>query len=125
MKRTAPVALLAIGSCLQGCQFSGSTALPPLPGLIVETPSGWRIKTNANTKGTLKLRDGEKEIDVKLTQDVSGVVESQAELAKGLEGLAKIETERQKAMWNAMGIIFDKLIERALPMPEPLPGPVP
>lgn len=134
MKRTIrfflTVAFALCGGCLclplcVGCQFSGSTALPPLPGLQVTTPSGYEILADSNLKGSLEFQDGDgKIIKVKLTQDVEGVVNAQASLAQGLEGLAKIETERQKAMWNSLGIMFQTLIDRALPIPEPLPGPM-
>jgi hypothetical protein len=120
------VLLCGLSSCLSACQFSGGTALPELPGLEVKTPSGWYITTNANTKGTLKVRDGEKEIDVKLTQDVSGVVDSQANLAQGLEGLAKIENARQKVWMDGITAMFGMMMSKVpdAPLPEVI-GPVP
>ena len=113
------VALMALVVLLcVGCQFSGSTALPPLPGLIVETPSGYKIKADSNLKGSLVFKDGNgKEIEVKLKQDVEGVVNAQAALAQGLEGLAKIESERQKIAWQAIGAVVNQLIDRLATLP--------
>lgn len=105
--------------CLASCQFAGGTALPPLPGLVVETPSGWKIKTNANTKGSLTVKDGDREITAKLTQDVASVVESQATLAQGLEGLAKEHTKVHQI--TVSGII--DAFKAGLAAANPLPGP--
>lgn len=119
--KTISIALILLQGGLCGCQFSGSTALPPLPGLEVETPSGYMIRADSNLKGSLNFKDGDgKEIVVKLTQDVEGVVNAQATLAQGLEGLAKIESERQKVMWQSLSVIFDKLLEKLTPVPTPM-----
>jgi hypothetical protein len=114
------LALLLCGGCLcvvfmAGCQFSGGTALPPLPGLIVETPSGYKIQADSNVKGTLEFEDGDKKIKVKLSQDVSGVVDSQAGLAQGLEGLAKIESQRQEIWTKAFTAMLGMVLERLTP----------
>lgn len=105
-------------NCLCGCQFSGGTALPPLPGLDVKTPSGYHIKADSNLKGSLVFKDGDgKEITVKLQQDVEGVVTAQGQLAQGLEGLAKVDAQKHKATLEFLAPIRDLLMARLLPIP--------
>lgn len=124
-KRKAFGSLIAVVlTFCTGCQFSGGTALPPLPGLIVETPSGYKIQADSNVKGFLEFEDGDKKIKVKLTQDVSGVVDSQAGLAQGLEGLAKIESQRQEIWTKAFTSMLGMVLEKLNPVPAP-PEPVP
>lgn len=120
--------LLCVQGCLNtGCAFSGSTALPPLPGLQVTTPSGYEIMADSNLKGSLEFQDGDgKIIKVKLSQDVEGVVGAQATLAQGLVPLAQAETERQKLWMKGIVDMFGMVMAKVpdAPLPEPIVGPV-
>jgi hypothetical protein len=127
-RRKVYSAIAVVSFSLTGCAFSGSTALPPLPGLDVTTPSGYRIKADSNLKGSLVFKDGAgKEIEVKLKQDVEGVVNSQANLAQGLVPLAQAETERQKLWMKGIVDMFGMVMAKVpdAPLPEVVGPPIP